>query len=115
MIIRHHGKKETWGSIPSKVTDWRPGKDGSAVLGDGQTSVAIDFSGASGADGMLVMTGPGAPSDNVIKADGHVFSFKFLTKGSAPTPKAVDDKVAVGKQTVSMQNSKLMLGVFAGQ
>ncbi|MDP6523426.1 MAG: hypothetical protein QGH15_04315 [Kiritimatiellia bacterium] len=115
MIIRHHGKKESWGSIPSKVTDWRPGKDGSAVLGDGQTSVAIDFSGASGADGMLVMTGPGAPSDNVTKAGGHAFSLRFLTKGNTPTPKAQGNKVVIGKQTVSMQEGKLVLGVFAGQ
>ena len=50
MTIQHHGKKESWGSIPTNVTHWQPAADGSAIIGDGERWLAIDFSGASGAD-----------------------------------------------------------------
>ena len=111
------GKKITWGTISGGFTgDYRPAQDGSTVLttGDG-SSLAIDFSKASGCDGMLVMTGPGAPKDNVQEAGGTAFSFLFLTKGEAPKPTAQGNKVAVGRQTVSLENRRIVLGVFGSQ
>ncbi len=113
LIIQHHGKTEKWGSIPSPVSHWQPAGDGSAVVGDGKTFLAIDFSTASGADGMLVMTGPAASADTVVEAGGQTYSFKFLTKGKAPSPQVQGDKVVAGKQTVAMRDGKLVLGVFA--
>ena len=113
MTILHHGKRERWGSIPAKASLWEQAEDGSAVIGDGRTFMAIDFSGAGGADGMLVMTGPGSPAGTVVEAGGHTFSFKFLTRGEPPTPKAKGDSVVIGKQTVSMRNGRLVLGVFS--
>ena len=114
MSIRHHGKKESWGSLPADATHWLPAADGSAIVGSDKACVAIDFSGASGADGMLVMTGPGAPAGTTVSAGGAKFSFKFLTAGTAPTPKAEGDKVVVGKQTVSFKDEKIVLGKMAG-
>ncbi len=113
MQIRHHGKKTTWGSIPGDATHWAPASDGSAIIGSSKTCVAIDFSGASGADGMLVMTGDGAPSGTTVTAGGRTYSFKFLTAGAAPTPKAKGDTVVVGTQTVSFKDGKLVLAKMA--
>jgi hypothetical protein len=115
MRISHHGKKSSWGSIPSKTTTWIPGADGSAIIGSDKGCVAIDFSGASGADGMLVMTGSGAPKDGTLSAGGVKFSFKFLTAAAAPTPKVQGDKIVIGAQTVSFKDGKIVLGKFTGQ
>ena len=115
MTIWHHGKKTKWGTIPAKAKVWIPGADGSAVIGSDKRCVAIDFSGASGADGMLVMTGSGAPSDGAVSAGGRKFSFKFLTSGAEPAPKANGDKITIGSQTVSFKDGRIVLGKFTEQ
>ncbi len=113
MVLQSGGRKENWGSIPADVTHWQPAADGSAIIGgkDG-TWVGIDFSGASGAPGMIVMTGPGADSGKSASAGGVTFQFKFI--GGDATPKAQGDKVVIGKQTISMQDGKLVFGTIAG-
>ena len=115
MTIQHHGKKESWGPIPATASHWQPAADGSAIIGDGKTCLAIDFSGASGADGMLVMTGPGSDQGETVEAGGRTYSLKFLHDGPEPTPRVEGDKVVVGKQTVTMQDGKLVLGTFADE
>ena len=114
MRISHHGKKTSWGSIPSKATVWIPGADGSAIIGSDKSCVAIDFSGASGADGMLVMTGASTPGEGTVSAGGRKFSFKFLTAATAPTPKVQGDKIVIGTQTVSYKDGKIVLGKMGG-
>lgn len=103
------GKKFAHGRVAGEVKLWQPAADGSAVLtlADG-TSLAIDFSKASGADGMIVMTGPGAQG-SPVEAGGVTYSFKFLASGPDPSPKAEGDKVIVGQQTVFLKNGTLVL------
>ena len=74
----------------------------------------MDFSKASGADGMLVMTGPGAPRDGTVAAGGVTFSFRFLTAADAPKPAVDGEKVVVGGQTVAMKDGRIVLGKTAG-
>jgi hypothetical protein len=105
------GKRQKWGTVTDGFKgDFAPAADGSTVLvtGDG-SSLAIDFSGSSGADAMLVMTGPGAPAQGAVEAGGTRFSFLFLTKGAPPTPKAQGAQVIVGNQTVSFDGTKIVL------
>jgi hypothetical protein len=112
LVVWGMGKKMKWGTISGGFKgDYRPAADGSTVLttGDG-SSLAIDFSKASGADAMLVMTGPGAPPENRVETGGKAFSFLFLTKGAPPTPRAHGDTVIVGGQTVSFQGDRIVLG-----
>ena len=107
------GKKTTWGTISGGFTgDYKPASDGSTVLmtGDG-SCLAIDFSMASGCDAMLAMTGPGAPKDTVVEAGDAKVSFLFLTKGEAPKPAVQGGKITIGKQTVSLENSRIVLGI----
>ncbi|MEI7833042.1 MAG: hypothetical protein WCJ56_07595 [bacterium] len=105
------GKRITWGIITGGFKgEYAPKADGSTVLMTGDDScLAIDFSKASSADAMLVMTGPGAPKDGVTLANGTKVSFLFLTKGQVPTPTVAGDKIVIGEQTVSLDGNKLVL------
>jgi len=109
------GRKMKWGRLKAnKITHFQPAADGSGVLaGSDGTCLAVDFSKASGADAMLAMTGPGAPGDNTVQAGGTTFSLKFLTAGEEPKAAVLGGKVAVGRQTVSMQAGRIVLGKMA--
>ncbi len=115
MWIWHHGKREKWGSIPGKVSYWRPFADGSAILGGEGQSIGIDFSGASGVDGMIVLTGKTKHKGVSVTAGGVTYQFKFLTSGQSPTPRVDGNRVVVGKQIVSMKDGKLVLAQTAGE
>ncbi len=116
LTIQHHGRRESWGTIPARASHWASADDGSAVVGDGESFLAIDFSGASGAPGMLVMTGSAATGDAVLTAGGRTYSFKFLLPegGAVPQPMAVGEQVVVGEQIVGVRGGALFLGTFAG-
>lgn len=114
LVIQSHGKKSEWGKIPTPATTFEPVSDGSAIIGNGQTWLAIDFSGASGADGLLVMVGEeAARGDQTIEAGGVTYQLKYLTDGKQPVAKAQGDAVIVGRQVISMQEGKLTLKEFA--
>jgi hypothetical protein len=73
------------------------------------TSFAVDFTGASGADGLLVTTG---------KADGQTLklgdvsvTLKCLTAGAEPTAEVQGDAIVIGKQTIRLRDGNLVLGV----
>ncbi len=110
LTVRHAGRKFKWGTITGGFKgEFAPARDGSTILTTGDGScLAIDFSCASGADAMLVMTGPGAPAEGAVEAGGAKFSFLFLG-GTAPRPKAEGNKVAVGKQTVRFDGKTIVL------
>jgi hypothetical protein len=108
------GKKFAHGKVAGDVRSWQPSADGSAVMtmADG-TSIAIDFSKASGAEGMIVMAGTGAQG-TAVTAGAVSYSFRFLTSGAEPSPKAEGDKIVVGQQTVSLKDGNLVLERRAG-
>jgi hypothetical protein len=111
LTIQTGGKSIKWGAIQGGFTDdFNPKPDGSTVMacGDG-SSLAIDFSKASGADAMLVQTGA-VPGGTTVEAGGTSFSFLFLGKGAAPTPQAQGNKIVAGGQTVSFDGKKIVLG-----
>lgn len=110
LSINAGGKHSTWGTIKGFAGEFAPAKDGSTVMmtGDG-SCLAVDLSGASGADVMLIMTGPGAPAKEAIDAGGTKFS--ILQIGGRPaTPEPQGNKVIVGGQTVSFDGRKIVLG-----
>jgi hypothetical protein len=115
VVVWGLGKKTRWGNLRNGLTYFRPAADGSAsmVSGDG-TAMAIDFSGASGAPAMLVMTGRGAPRENTLGVGGTALAFKFLTEGKEPQPKAEGDAVIVGGQAVRMEDGHIVLAKMAG-
>jgi len=106
------GRKFTWVKLSGDATHWQPAADGSAVLtmADG-TSLAIDFSKASGADGLLVTTGQADGAK--VELGGTTLTFRFLTAGPEPKPQVQGDKVVIGEQTVSLKDGNLVLGKMA--
>ncbi len=107
------GKKFKWGKVKGTEKYWKPAADGSGVLtlSDGM-SIAVDFSKASGAEAMLVTTGP---------ADGHKFllgeatiTVKYLTSGKEPQAQLQGDRILVGEQTVSLKDGNIVLSKMAG-
>ena len=104
------GEKTKWGRMKTDIEHFVHAEDGSSILrGTDGTHLAIDFSKASGAEAMLVMCGPGAPSERVLSAGGVAFAFKFLTRDSEPEPRIEGDTIVVGKQKVSFDGKKIVL------
>jgi hypothetical protein len=116
------GEKLAWSTCPkvkqSSLSGVQP--DGSGVATAGDTSLAVDFGKASGADALLVMVGPGAgagkaPAGNKAKtfrvtAGKTDFALLVLSAdGQFPQPKADGDKVVIGGQTIRCDDGKLVL------
>lgn len=116
LTIQHGGRKMKWGTISGGFkSDFAPAPDGSTIMTTGDGScLAIDFSGASGADALLVMTGPGAPAAGAIDAGGTKFSVLTLG-GKAADPKAEGAKLIIGRQTISREGSSIVLSVFGAK
>jgi hypothetical protein len=105
------GKKFDWGKLDAeKATHWQPGPRGetSVLTTGGGVSLAVDFSKASGADAMLVITG--AAEGQKVKLGNTELTFKFLTAGQEPAVRVEGSKAVVGKQTVSIKAGNLVLG-----
>jgi hypothetical protein len=115
VVVWAMGNKMKWGRLRTAVDEFRPAADGSGIVtGKDGTCLAVDFSGASGAEAMLVMTGPGAPGENIVKLDNTTCSFLLLTDGAPPKPQVDGDRIVVGRQIISMDNGKIVLGEMAG-
>jgi hypothetical protein len=103
------GKKFKWGVVRGDVKSWQAAADGSGALtmADG-TSTAVDFSRASGAEGMLVTM---SKADGVkVELGGATLTFQFLRSGPEPKPTVQGDKVLIGEQTVSLKDGAIVLG-----
>ncbi len=106
------GKKSKWGKVKGTEKYWRPAADGSGILtlADG-TSLAVDFSKASGADAMLVTSG--TADGTKVKLAGTTLTFKFLTTGNEPKLQVQGERVVIGQQVVSIKDGNLVLGKMA--
>lgn len=110
------GKMHTFGNFRSdKPADFRRGPDGGVVSTD-SASLAVDFSGKSGAPLLLALIGIDGPkaggnlSVSTVKAGGQEVTLVTLQEGKAPEVKAEGDKVVVGKQTVTLDGNRIILG-----
>lgn len=106
------GKKFKWGKVKGTEKYWRPAADGSGVLtvSDG-TSLAVDFSRASGADAMLVTTG--AADGTKIQLNQATLTFKFLAAKVEPRPQVQGESVVVGEQRISFKDGNIVLSKIA--
>ncbi len=110
--ITAFGRRMHWGDMKGDVTHFEVMQDGSATATtkDG-TALAVDCTGHSGAPTMLVMTGPGAPSGGTtVQLGGRDFSFNFIMRGKAPSPRVSGNQIVIGKQTVTYTNGRIVLG-----
>ncbi len=104
------GKHLRWGSVkggPTKHWSTSPrGQSSSLTLSDG-TCFAVDFTGSSGADVMLVTTGKA--EGQTVKLGGKTLTFHFPTAETAPKIKTEGDAAVVGRQRVTLEDGNLVL------
>jgi len=75
-------------------------------------SFGVDFSGASGADAVLVLTGPvqggkGGDKAQTVQAGSTTFTIQTLQKGAAPEAKVEGERVVIGSQSVGVDNGTI--------
>lgn len=99
-------------SVTGDIKDFRATEAGGAWA-TSAGSFGADFSGAGGADAVLVLSGPlsgggfkGGGQDGVItvQAGANTFTVMTLQKGAAPEIRADGEKLQIGGQTVSLEN-----------
>ena len=109
-----------------RVTEVLAGADRSGIITTGASSLAVDFSGASGADALIVVAPvekgePRAVKDPKAKVGRHEagnVGFHVMTlsaSGQHPEVKAEGDALIIGKQTVKFDGKRIVLGVFTPQ
>ena len=84
------------------------GESSCLTVSDG-TCFAVDFTGASGADVMLVTTGKAEGQS--VKLDGKTLTFYFPTQKTAPKAKAQGNAAVIGAQRVTLKDGNLVLAV----
>jgi VCBS repeat-containing protein len=116
----------------AEVTAFEAGRDGSGVLSAGEWALAVDYSGASGADALVVTAdsrakgdksnrkaepkGAGKTSLATFTVEKAVLTVFTLSRdGKHPEAKIQGNRLTVGKQTVTYAGGKLTLGVFQPQ
>ncbi len=108
------------------VTHFQAGKDGSGTLSTAEWAMAVDYSGASGADALVVSVGTsqgGRPGKDDTKArqttlesNGKTFTVLTLSRdGKHPKARLQGNRLVVGKQTIEYAGGKLLIGGFRPQ
>jgi len=118
------GLRLSFGEPPrgSKVTHYAAAADGSGTFSTAGYSLAVDYSGASGADALVVSTGggdikplPENPRARLQKLDAGGVTYQVLTLSAAGThPELTADGTALvaGKQRIELADGKLVLRTF---
>jgi hypothetical protein len=104
------GKHSSWGiakeGIPKHWSHSPKGTASSLTMSDG-TAVAVDFSGASGEDVMLVTTGKA--EGQTVKLGKHKITCYFPTTTTPPKVSKAGEAVTVGKQRITLADGNLVL------
>ena len=114
------GQRLTLGQMrKGKAEHFSPAVNGSGTLSGSGSYLAVDYSGALGADAVIVLGGAGVPKNlpkgagvaaTSVELDGKTFAVLTLKKkGEAPEVKVIKDKIVVGGQTVTFDGKKLVL------
>ncbi len=110
LCLNTMGRHLKWGAVTSGPTAywWSSprGESSSLTLSDG-TCFAVDFTGASGADVMLVTTGKAEGES--VRIGGKKLIFYFPTVETAPKVAAQGEVAIVGRQRVSIEYGHLVL------
>jgi len=106
------GRHIRWGrSAVGPAKHWRASPDGrssSLTLADG-TCIAVDFTGTSGADVMLVTTAKA--TGTAVKVDGKDLTFYFPTAQDPPAVTIEGNAAVVGRRRVTIEDGNLVLAV----
>jgi hypothetical protein len=109
LFLNTSGQHLRWGTVQEgPTTYWRAsprGQTSSLTLADG-TCFAVDFTGASGADVMLVTTG--RAEGKTAKLSGKTLTFYFPTADKAPDVKVDGEAAVIGRQRVTLKDGNLV-------
>jgi len=111
MQIAAFGKKISWGKVLGAVKFWHSSPKGetSVLTLENGTSVAVDFTKASGVEAMLVTSGEA--DGQKVKIGESILTFKFLTTGREPPIKIDGKKVIIGKQSLNIKDGNIILNI----
>jgi len=120
VLVWGMGERITFASLPRAMTSFYEAKpDGSGVVSAGGVSLAVDFSGKSGAEALLVRVSDEKPKDAALKgtmarmttveAGANTFQILTLTKGPHPEVKVDGNRVRIGARVVSFDGKKLVM------
>jgi hypothetical protein len=112
LCLNSMGRHSRWGTVkegPAKHWSMSPrGETSSLTLADG-TCFGVDFTGASGADVMLVTTGKAEGQS--VTLEGATLTFAFPTVDAAPAPTIEGDAAVVGTQRVTLEGEEIVFGM----
>jgi hypothetical protein len=110
--LQTEGRRIKWGTVSEgKSRYWKMtpmGDTSSLVMKDG-SCMGVDFTGASGADTMLVTTGPA--EGQKVKLGGKTLVFFFPTADNAPQVRVSGGAAVVGRQKVTIEDGHLVFAV----
>lgn len=101
-----YGRKMTWGAIPGPVEHWETSRDGatSVLTFENGLSVAVDLSGTSGADAVLVATG--AFEGEQVEFGGQTVTVKYFSEQEPPVIRVRGKRLLVGKQRIQLKDGQ---------
>ena len=110
LAVHSRGRRLAWGRVTEgPVRHWGSsprGEVSTLTLADG-TAFAVDFSGVSGADVMLVTSGPA--EGQTVRVPGGSITCWFPTADRPPVVRAEGDAAVVGGQRVLVRDGHLIL------
>jgi hypothetical protein len=111
LTVMVKGRNTAWGTVARNCNGivhwWKTDRgDMSAfTLGNG-VAFGVDFTGASGADVLLVTTGEATGS--TVKLGEKSLTFYFPTTDTPPLPLAGTDRIAVGNRTIRLDGDNIV-------
>ena len=114
LMVWGKGERRVFGACPKgAATHFQPAEDGSGTLTVGTMALGVDFSKASGADGLIVTVGFSMTGAKTVVAGGQTFNI-LLLGGKPAEPTAAGDKVVIGKQEITYDGKKIVFAQMAG-
>lgn len=114
LMVFGKGERRGLGACPKgATTHFQAAEDGSGTLTVGTMALGVDFSKASGADGLIVTVGLPMTGAKTVQAGGQTFNV-LLLGGKPAEPVAAGDKVVVGQQEISFDGKKIVFAKMAG-
>lgn len=112
LFVNSRGRRLQWGTVTDgPVRHWSASpraETSTLVLADG-TAFVVDFTGASGADIMLVTTG--AADGQSVAVGGRTLTFWFPTAEQPPTARVEGEAIRVGRQQVTWRDGVPVLAI----
>jgi len=112
LMVWGKGERRVFGAASGLATHVQASEDGSGTLTVGTMMLGVDFSKASGADGLIVTVGLPMTGAKQVEAGRKLFNI-LLLGGSSAEPVANGDKVVVGQQEITCDGFKIIFKTMA--